>query len=146
MSSRCYSSSCSFWSKTCICLTRHLRHTFLIFKQFHIFLSSAWTVSSSQDFGVEQIFRADEFWADDPSPKNCLVELGVEINKVITGKKQTKTVNKMLKFVYSLSLYLKQTYNEKNFIYCMISDLYLLKKFKHSIKELKTLFFTNYSL
>ena len=25
-------------------------------------------VSSSQDFGVEQFFRADEFQADDPSP------------------------------------------------------------------------------
>jgi hypothetical protein len=25
-------------------------------------------VSSSQDFGVEQFFRADEFRADDPSP------------------------------------------------------------------------------
>jgi hypothetical protein len=34
----------------------------------HIFLSSARTVSSNQDFGVEQFFRADEFQADDPSP------------------------------------------------------------------------------
>jgi hypothetical protein len=25
-------------------------------------------VSSSRDFGVEQIFQADEFRADDPSP------------------------------------------------------------------------------
>ncbi len=25
-------------------------------------------VSSSQDFGVEQFFLADDFWADDPSP------------------------------------------------------------------------------
>ena len=33
-----------------------------------IFLSSARTVSSSRDFGVEQFFRADEFRADDPSP------------------------------------------------------------------------------
>jgi hypothetical protein len=31
-------------------------------------LSSARTVSSSRDFGVEQFFRADEFRADDPSP------------------------------------------------------------------------------
>jgi len=29
-------------------------------------------VSSSRDFGVEQFFRADEFRADDPSPKNGL--------------------------------------------------------------------------
>jgi hypothetical protein len=42
----------------------------------HIFLSSAQTVLSSQDFGVEQFFRADEFQADDPSPIN-LVELCV---------------------------------------------------------------------
>ena len=35
----------------------------------HIFLSSARTVSSNQDFGVEQFFPADEFQADDPSPK-----------------------------------------------------------------------------
>ena len=55
LSSRCNLSSCSFWSKTCICLTRHVRHTFLIFNQFHIFLSSARTVLSSQDFGVEQM-------------------------------------------------------------------------------------------
>jgi hypothetical protein len=34
-------------------------------------LSSARTVSSSRDFGVEQFFRADEFRAVDPSP-NCL--------------------------------------------------------------------------
>jgi hypothetical protein len=40
----------------------------LIFEQIDIFLSSARTVSSSQDFGVEQFFRADEFQADDPSP------------------------------------------------------------------------------
>jgi hypothetical protein len=40
----------------------------LIFEQFRIFLWSARTVSSSRDFGVEQIFRADEFRADDPSP------------------------------------------------------------------------------
>jgi hypothetical protein len=40
----------------------------LIFKQIDIFLSSAQTVSSSQDFGVEQFFQADEFRADDPSP------------------------------------------------------------------------------
>jgi hypothetical protein len=26
-------------------------------------------VSSNQDFGVEQFFQADEFQADDPSPK-----------------------------------------------------------------------------
>jgi hypothetical protein len=31
-------------------------------------LSSARTVSSSRDFGVEQFFRADEFRAVDPSP------------------------------------------------------------------------------
>jgi hypothetical protein len=66
--SSCYSSSCTFWSKTCICSTRHVRHTFLIFEQIQIFLSSAQTVSSNRDFGVEQFFRADEFWADDPSP------------------------------------------------------------------------------
>ena len=41
---------------------------FLIFEQIHIFLSSARTVSSNQDFGVEQFFQADEFQADDPSP------------------------------------------------------------------------------
>ena len=41
---------------------------FFIFEQIHIFLSSARTVSSNQDFGVEQFFRADEFRADDPSP------------------------------------------------------------------------------
>ncbi len=41
---------------------------FLIFEQIDIFLSSARTLSSSRDFGVEQLFRADEFWADDPSP------------------------------------------------------------------------------
>jgi len=40
----------------------------LIFEQIDIFLSSARTVSSSRDFGVEQFFRADEFRADDPSP------------------------------------------------------------------------------
>jgi hypothetical protein len=68
LSSSCYSSSCTFWSKKCICSTRHLRHTFLIFEQIDIFLSSARTVSSSLDFGVEQFFRADEFRADDPSP------------------------------------------------------------------------------
>jgi hypothetical protein len=68
LSSSCYSSSCTFWSKTCICSTRHVRHTFLIFEQIHIFLSSARTVSSNRDFGVEQFFRADEFRADDPSP------------------------------------------------------------------------------
>jgi hypothetical protein len=33
-------------------------------------LSSARTVSSSRDFGVEQFFRADEFRAVDPSPEN----------------------------------------------------------------------------
>ena len=27
-------------------------------------------MSSSRDFGVEQFFQADEFRADDPSPKN----------------------------------------------------------------------------
>jgi hypothetical protein len=31
-------------------------------------LSSARTVSSNRDFGVEQFFRADEFRAVDPSP------------------------------------------------------------------------------
>ncbi len=72
LSSRCNSSSCSFWSKTCICSTGHVRHTFLIFEQFYIFLSSAQTVSSSRDFGVEQIFRADEFRADDPSPEESV--------------------------------------------------------------------------
>ena len=46
----------------------HVRHTFLIIEQINIFLSSARTVSSSRDFGVEQFFRADEFRADDPSP------------------------------------------------------------------------------
>jgi hypothetical protein len=35
-------------------------------------LSSARTVSSSRDFGVEQFFRADEFRAVDPSPTNLL--------------------------------------------------------------------------
>jgi hypothetical protein len=40
----------------------------LIFEQINIFLSSAQTVSSSRDFGVEQFFRADEFRAVDPSP------------------------------------------------------------------------------
>jgi hypothetical protein len=30
-------------------------------------------VSSNQDFGVEQFFRADEFRADDPSPNQILV-------------------------------------------------------------------------
>jgi hypothetical protein len=39
-----------------------------VFEQFHFFLASARTVSSSQDFGVEQFFRADEFRAVDPSP------------------------------------------------------------------------------
>ncbi len=28
-------------------------------------------MSSNRDFAVEQIFRADEFRADDPSPKKC---------------------------------------------------------------------------
>ena len=45
--SSCNSSSYSFLSKKCICSTRHVRHTFLIFEQIHIFLSSAWTVSRS---------------------------------------------------------------------------------------------------
>jgi hypothetical protein len=40
-----------------------------------IFLSSARTVSSSQDFGVEQFFRADEFRAVDPSPFDRFVKL-----------------------------------------------------------------------
>jgi hypothetical protein len=40
----------------------------LIFEQIHIFLSSAQTVLSNQDFGVEQFFQADDFRADDPSP------------------------------------------------------------------------------
>ncbi len=35
------------------------------------FLASARTVSSNQDFGVEQFFWADEFWAVDPSPYEC---------------------------------------------------------------------------
>jgi hypothetical protein len=41
---------------------------FYDFRAVFIFLTSARTVSSSQDFGVEQFFRADEFRADDPSP------------------------------------------------------------------------------
>ncbi len=51
----CNSSSCSFQSKTCICSTRHVRHTFLIFELFHIFLASAQRVWSNQDVGVEQM-------------------------------------------------------------------------------------------
>jgi hypothetical protein len=39
-----------------------------VFEQFNFFLASARTVSSNQDFGVEQFFRADEFRAVDPSP------------------------------------------------------------------------------
>ncbi len=38
------------------------------FRAVSFFLASARTVSSSQDFGVEQFFRADEFRAVDPSP------------------------------------------------------------------------------
>ena len=41
----------------------------------HIFLSSARTVLSNQDFGVEQFFRADEFRADDPSPLAIMIAL-----------------------------------------------------------------------
>jgi hypothetical protein len=47
-------------------------HTFLIFEQIRIFLSSARTVSSSRDFGFEQFFQADEFQADDPSPTEAM--------------------------------------------------------------------------
>jgi hypothetical protein len=54
-------------------------------------LSSARTVSSSRDFGVEQFFRADEFRADDPSPKKvwryCHCESIIE-------KKKTKKIQK----------------------------------------------------
>jgi hypothetical protein len=45
---------------------------FFDFRAVFIFLTSARTVLSSQDFGVEQFFRADEFWAVDPSPKLSL--------------------------------------------------------------------------
>ena len=38
-----------------------VRHTFLIFEQIDIFLSSAQTVSSSRDFGVEQFFEQMNF-------------------------------------------------------------------------------------
>jgi hypothetical protein len=41
--------------------------SFFDFRAVFIFMSSARTVSSSWDFGVEQFFRADEFWAVDPS-------------------------------------------------------------------------------
>ncbi len=44
-----------------------------------IFLTSARTVSSSQDFGVEQFFRADEFRAVDPSPFMPSTKLQVSI-------------------------------------------------------------------
>ena len=37
---------------------------------FNFFLLSAWQVFSNQDFGVEQFFWADDFRADEPSPKN----------------------------------------------------------------------------
>ncbi len=35
-------------------------------------MASAWTVSSSQDFGVEQYFWADDFWAVVPSPMTII--------------------------------------------------------------------------
>jgi hypothetical protein len=47
--------------------------TFFDFRAVFIFLTSARTVLSSRDFGVEQFFRADEFRAVDPSPKNSLL-------------------------------------------------------------------------
>jgi hypothetical protein len=53
-------------------------------------LSSARTVSSSRDFGVEQFFRADEFRAVDPSPikisnlkNNHFVEFHFSFYKVL---------------------------------------------------------------
>ncbi len=54
-----------------------MTHTFLIFEQLHIFL----TVSSNQDFVVEQFFRADDFWADDPSPSR--LENITESNEIV---------------------------------------------------------------
>jgi hypothetical protein len=41
-------------------------------------LSSARTVSSSRDFGVEQFFRADEFRAVDPSPFKSYILFNVK--------------------------------------------------------------------
>ena len=41
--------------------------TFGFFLSSFIFLASAQTVLSNRYFGVEQIFWADDFWADDPS-------------------------------------------------------------------------------
>jgi hypothetical protein len=38
-------------------------------------------VSSNRDFGVEQFFQADEFWADDPSPL-------IQLKKKKGGKKE----------------------------------------------------------
>ncbi len=68
LSTSCNSSSYSFWSKSCNCSPRHVLHTFFILKQFYIFLISAQMVLNKRNFGVEQIFQADEFLADDYSP------------------------------------------------------------------------------
>jgi hypothetical protein len=46
-----------------------LEMTLFDIRAVSIILTSARTVSSSRDFGVEQFFRADEFRAVDPSPK-----------------------------------------------------------------------------
>ena len=58
--------------------------TFFRFSSSFHFLTSAQTVSSSQDFDVEQIFRADEFRADDPSP----------LKKTVNDFIKSKTLNK----------------------------------------------------
>jgi hypothetical protein len=42
----------------------------IFFRADSFFFQSARQVSSNRDFAVEQIFRADGFRADDPSPKN----------------------------------------------------------------------------
>ena len=61
-----------------------------------IFLSSARTVSSNRDFGVEQFFRADEFRADDPSP-NVSIGTRIYLGKVMIlfSKKCWKVVVKL---------------------------------------------------
>jgi hypothetical protein len=45
----------------------------ITFRADSFFFQSARMVSSSQDFGVEQIFRADEFRAVDPSPSYSFI-------------------------------------------------------------------------
>ncbi len=95
----------NFRIKTCICS----KWRFFDFWAVFIFLTSARTVSSSWDFGVEQIFRADEFRADDPSPF-----IGVEV--IVTF---VTLLSCFLKDLLPLLLMFKNNFYKVKYISCI---------------------------